>query len=643
MADAIAMRAGDLASVAGILLAGGYGVFVLPYAFPPSEPTFSSPSYMLGFSNRVAVLATLATIGMLCLRNLLWRQANPEAVDRLFCDDSVRGAKRFPNMPKSVLWLFVGLYLVLTFLLYACIPHLGDYGEPLGFFPRLELGVHYHLRPYSEVEWPYGPALFYLPQWFMQASLALGGSEDLGYLICYACFTVAGLWALFFFVNKLRIKVAHRVLIFSLLCLAAYNFTLGLNGNLVRFVVPYAVLLLMHATTSRMAPFTSRGAVARLCGIAAACAVAGFLLSIEAGIAYTVAQAAYCIHRVFYSSRAWLYALAATVVVLPLWLLAFPGCLVLLVGFSKGSSNIPLFPGADIVLYLLTLCWLLPILLRTIFSTKPGPNVPLVMAMALLILAVIPAALGRCFGLHVILNGVGAFLLAMAVIARYRPRLLAAYGVVFLIVFGVMQQVANVQGYAEHLRFVRAALAGKRMSADNEPSPLIAALKLDDFPDHSLAVPMGIDRLTRSYLIETRRLAPLYDPDLINVQTRGEMENHIASLRKVTLVLVPEWIMGLRGMSDEQAQQLQDLSKESESQSLLLGEMFFYPVDFKAKHVPFSPFIAAGCYIARNYDVVRSGGGYLIMKPKAVDTGLPTPESPLRPDDQSRPPEAGRN
>ena len=57
----IVWRAADLLCVAGILCLAAYGVFCLPYAFPPKAVTHSL-SFDAGFNNSVSVLAVLVAI-----------------------------------------------------------------------------------------------------------------------------------------------------------------------------------------------------------------------------------------------------------------------------------------------------------------------------------------------------------------------------------------------------------------------------------------------------------------------------------------------------------------------------------------------------------------------------------------------------
>ena len=174
MSESVMRRAVDLLSVVCILCLAAYGIFWLPYSFPPTETT-SSPSFDVGFGNRVSVLAVVAAIGLLCIRNLLSRQAIPEPVDLLFCPPTEAGQKRFPAMPKSILLFFAGFYLVVPILLYRCFPCLEMWSEPMSYLPRLELGWRYHFQLYSEIDWAYGPALFYVPTMFIAVGRHLVG------------------------------------------------------------------------------------------------------------------------------------------------------------------------------------------------------------------------------------------------------------------------------------------------------------------------------------------------------------------------------------------------------------------------------------------------------------------------------------
>lgn len=636
----IARRAADWSSVALILAVAWYGIFDLPYSFPPEEPTAFSPSFNLGFGNRVAVLTVVATIGVFCLRNWIWRQATPEPVDTIFQAVSETRPTRLPSMPKSVLLLFVGIYIGLTSLLYVCIPRLDEYGETLCLLPRLELAYRFGLQLYRDIDWAFGPALFYLPQLFFVIGSFCGVSLDFSYLLCFEFVSILSLCALFYVVDLLRIKVAHRILVFSLLAIGGFNLTLGLQYLFLRYVISYATLLAFHRVSTRWASLNEPRAIFRLCGIALACALVPLSVSPEFGIAYVIAQVAYCAHRAVFVNRSWLYLILTTIVAFLIWLLAFPNCLRLFMAYTKGGANFPVVPSVYMLIYLLSLFWLLPILGRVCVSRRPGVHVPLVLAWGVLVVATIPPSLGRCDVIHVFFNGLGAFLLTLVVLAKHRPRLFPGYAIFFLLAYGIAARVCEVVCYANYLAPVRLALAGKRVQPDTPQSPLVDSLGLKKFS--SVAMPLGADRATKCYLIETGRYLTQYYPDYVTVVSKADLERKIQDLDKASVVVVPGWVPELRGMSDDAIQKLvEGETKESdEQQGLMMGVWLLYPIDFKTKHPPFEAMLAEARYIAANYKPVRRAAGWVLMVPDSVDAGpaasvSDTPESPMTPEERA--------
>jgi hypothetical protein len=502
-------------------------------------------------------------------------------------------------------------------LVYYCVPHLSEYGECPAFIPRFEVAIAYHLHPYQGTVWAYGPALFEIPILFMKAAALLGGSHDDGFMFFYAVYAAVGQWSLFYVVDRLRIKVLYRVVIFSLVAASVLNVDMGIHETLLRNAGPFAGLLIMHKACLRMAPFANRKAILAICGINMACALFFLALSPEVGIAYIVAQMAYGLHRAVFAGRGWIFAVAATLAAFFLWLVLFPGCLTVMIGQAKGAYNFPVVPAVFILIYLLSLIWIVPLMLGKVVSRQPGADIPLLLGCAVLIVATTPAALGRCDGLHVLLNGVGAFVLAFAGLAKYRPRLFPLYAILFCLVYTLSTRISEVGCRGKDYPPIRMALAGSRLQPDNTPSPLIGALDLQKFP--AIATPFDVDRKTRNYLIETRRLVPQYHLDYIFVRDQTDLDRimkDLQALDKRTALLVPDWILQLKGMSDDAfraATTESDLKPYDEQQRQYLGILFLYPSDFVTKHRPFQPILMESRYIANHYQVVHRGGGWALM------------------------------
>lgn len=612
-------RDADVLSVVVFLALAAFAVFRLPYYFPTSAPV-ASEAYAVGCNNRIAVLAIVAIAGLFCLRNLFWRCAAAEPVEGLFDEKRLGKKVSIVGMPKSILFLAMAIHLGVALLIYACIPRLDAYGEPLSMLPRLEQSLHFHLQLYRDMDWAYGPGLAYFPQAFIAAGGWFGMPADRAYMLSYVALCAASTIMLFWIVDCLRLKVMYRVLLFSLfaLCMCMCNITLGVNYTGLRFYSPYAAILLVHRLATRITSEQDGRSSLKIAGSCFLCALFVLSISIEMGIAYILAQCAYCTYRAIFSGRSWLYLIPATVIPLPLLLLCFPDCLHNALGFAKGGNNFPILPTAHIVGYAITLFWLLPILLRPCFLLQKKTGAAMSLAWAVLVVLTISPALGRCDPGHVLINGLGAFLMTMAVMAKYRPRLFPNYALAFFFLFGVVLTFFSWVNYESYLRPVQLALGGSPVHPDNAPSPLVDKLGLKEYA--SIAAPLGIDRATRKFLLDSGRFAPQCHPDFCAVFDQQELDRKIKGLDKADAVLVPSWVPHLRELSesDINASRLKNIGQSDAEQSMWLGTLFVYPIHFQTKRLPFDPQLAEASYISKNFKPLRQEGNWVLMVP---DTG----------------------
>jgi hypothetical protein len=655
------LLAADRLSVALILVLGAYLVFYLPYSFPPALPTLDSLSYQVGFGNRVAILGVIAVIGLLCLRGLLWRQSPPVDVDSIFVSFDPDACRRHPAMPKSVLFVLAGTYVGLASLMFLCLPQLGDFGEAQNYLLRVQLGLHYHLHPYSGMSWPYGPALFYFPVWVIAMTTMCGGSIDLGYLITYLILSCLGLWGIFYFIDHIRVKVVYRVVAFTLVAIGSYQFGLGIaTGLALRYIAPFVLLMLLHGMTMPSSSTEEQGgpsgasgrrALIRLIVLPLVLAWVALSISIDVGLAYIVSQGAYSVHRAIFRRRAWWWAVLVTGAAFPAWLLVFPNYTMFFRDFTAGAADLPILPGAHILIYLTGISWLVPFLACGCLARRPSENVPLVLGVSLLCMATIPPALGRCEYAHVALNGVGPFALTLALLARHRKGIYPVYAILFLIVFGIVQRFTEAASPgATGFQPLRAALGGHRMLRAPANNHLVEDLNLDKYA--AIAAPLGIDQDTRDHLIESKRLADVYYPNPWSLLSPMSLERKLQGLKEVQVVLVPEWVPTLKDVSDETLLKYrQETARKSEAfQGEWLGWALFFPVHFAPKNLPFEPSLVVAKFVATNFDPVRRADGWVVMeakkpiaavKPDSPETptskgpldsdGMPIPDTPQRP------------
>ena len=268
-----------------ILFVGALGIFCLPYYFPPRVPLAFTPAYRVGFDNGVAVLAVLGVIGAFCVRNLFWRRGAAEPIQEDFFAKAAAKRQDSFGMPRSVYLLALAVFLVLSSLLYACIPHLDDYLEAESAIVHVESAIHFHQQPYRDLDFPYGPLLLYAPVAFVQVGSLFGATHAFSYFLCYLTFQALGLWMLFRMVDRFPIKAFNRILIFAALCLVTFDFYMGLNLTLLRHMLVYTMIVVMHEATTATEEISAWRRVAILVGLGCGCTLAVFSVSIELGVA----------------------------------------------------------------------------------------------------------------------------------------------------------------------------------------------------------------------------------------------------------------------------------------------------------------------------------------------------------------------
>ena len=613
----LSLRLADLASLAVILGIAWYGVFFLPYWFPPKVPVFDSPSYNVGFNNTVASKVVVVIIGLLFLRNLFWRPRMPEPVATIFWTGASCGARRRPRMPWSLLLLFGCIYAILTCFLYAYIPRLEEYGDAPGMIERLQLVLGTDLRPYRDFDFGYSPLMLYFPALVIKvATDILGATFTFGYFLSELLCQEVGLWMLFHLVDHFQIKTSQRMVIFSVIAIADYDIGFGISGTMLRFVTPYVITLTMHKVAERIIAGKGRWTKALLSAVSMLGIFGVLSISPEFGCVFLLAHAAYCAHRAWFQQRVWIFPMLATLACFPIWMVAFPGSLDRIFEVGRCHTCLPIVPAAFIVLYLLSLFWLMPILLRTCLSWKADGTVSFVFQWAVQLLGLVPPALARCEHFHVLFNGLGMFIVTLAVVAAVRPRAFPHYAVVFVFVFGVVWRVVGVVDYGRNLMPVRLALGGALPPEKAQTSQLVSGMDLVVYS--SIATPLGIDYQTKKYLIESRRMAREYYQDYGIVMTEVELARKMRDLKNADYVLVPKSILPLKEMSDAEvlAARWKQQAQVDQQQSIWLGFLFLYPVHFQTKYLPFDPMLEEARYIARHYEVVREANGYLLMKPQ---------------------------
>ncbi len=286
-----------------------------------------------------------------------------------------------------------------------------DYGDGRYFMRQISMHVDFGRRLYDQIELPYGPLLFYGPV-IVQALLSpLHASPKAAYYTTLVLEHVIGLLLVVYVLDRLPILRKWRI-VFLLLCLLhTYPFGLGLNYTFLRFALPIAFLVLAARQTK-----------ARTLGVCLFAGQAASLsLSPEMGFAFAASSMAYAAYCFFKAGRAWLGAvvapIAATVTFL---LLAGAGYLRMLKLFAHGIANLVVEPNPYVLVFLFALIWLVPLMLARFFR-EARPEAPLLAAVYVFSVALLPVAFGRADPGHVFFNGFGIYLLSLVAISDARP------------------------------------------------------------------------------------------------------------------------------------------------------------------------------------------------------------------------------
>jgi len=294
------------------------------------------------------------------------------------------------------------------------------YGEA-GYFLDRTLYLVNGSRPYIDFEFSYGPLLLYPQYWVWLALRPLGVSIFSVYYLIYAAETVLGLRLLVFVVDRLNMLRGLKNAMFAMLAvIAVTQVAMGLQYTLVRFTAPLALLLGVLELRSRT---TNRFTVAAM---AVGALVLAAAISPEIGIALLIGLLAAFVFRVLRGDRAsWVPVIGLCIAALGLaWVVASHSTFADVAG---GAMQFPVSPGLPAVLYLgcmLLLAWAAGASARdddpSIASLQVG------WLAATLVLGAV--ALGRADWGHVLLNGLGAFLAAPAILLTFRRWL--AWGLV---------------------------------------------------------------------------------------------------------------------------------------------------------------------------------------------------------------------
>jgi hypothetical protein len=385
-----------------VLVATCFGVFLLPFLLPPPYLAGISAANVAGFNNKVASLAAAALGALVWFTALRWPPPKLQRSDGDF--------SKLPRPLVLTTLIFCGCMVgLLSHLVAISRLQFGDGGY---FIRQISMHIDYGRQLYDQIELPYGPLLFYAPVIVHALLSPLHASTTTAYYITLVLAHVIGLLLVVYVLDRLPILRKWKI-VFLLLCLLhTYPFGFGLNYTFLRFVLPIAFLVLA-AEQTRPWPL----GVCLFAGQAASLS-----LSPEMGFAFGASSIAYAAYYFFTAGGAWLLTVVAPfAATAAFFLLAGAGYLRMLKLFAHGIGNFIVEPLPYVLVFLFALIWLVPLTLARFFREQRA-EAPLLAALYVFSVALLPVSFGRADPGHVFFSGIGIYFLSLVAISDIRPR-----------------------------------------------------------------------------------------------------------------------------------------------------------------------------------------------------------------------------
>ena len=392
----------------GVAVTTFFVTFVLPFFFPPRNPTYSR-AYSAGANNRVAMVG-IACISAAVAAVCWWLRVDP--LGRSARREAAGANDAGPLTYWHLLWGAAAM-VSFTAVLGSFVVRDGFYYSDAGYFlTQLRTGLVFHGRLYRDFEFPYGILMYAWPASFLRVLGGLGMSRVAAYMVALAAAEAAGVGLLSYVVRALPMRNSLRLAAFALIVFGSMDPLLGLNYSLLRFLLPLsaAVLLGRRRTLAGAALVAGAGELLML------------FTSPELGVAFGGAGLAYGLYRGLRDGRSWLWVSAATLAAVAVYAgVSAHDSLATLGKFAGGGFNLIIQPVPHILALLVVVVALAPLAL--VWSLREAPAATCVLLpMYVVSLGLLPSALGRSDPLHVFFNGLGAYLLAFVAIDKAVPR-----------------------------------------------------------------------------------------------------------------------------------------------------------------------------------------------------------------------------
>lgn len=385
-----------------LCFATAVAVFWLPFLFPPPVLHGQSAANVAGFNNKVASVAAAFISFCVLVLHLREEPTKPHAT----APSHLR--------PAIVVSGIAAMLVAFGSLCYLFAASHTRYAADAGYFIA-QMSDHqvYSRTLYQQIEFPYGPLLFYGPIWLQSALSPLHVSLTVAYCLTMLTEQVIGLLLLAYTLNNLEISARSRTVFFLLCVLLSVPVNVGINYTFFRFIVPASALVLLSRLRSPLLATAWAAAAEVLC----------LCISPEMGLSFLLGSTGFSLYKSTYVRRAWLSPACASFCAALLFLLSNrTGYLRMLGLFAGGINNLIVEPVPFVLIFLFAFVWLVPRYIADQIRQR-SPQAPPALALYLSAVALLPVGFGRTDPQHLFFNEIAVYALSLAAVAGLRPRL----------------------------------------------------------------------------------------------------------------------------------------------------------------------------------------------------------------------------
>ena len=388
----------------GLVPATCFGVFVLPFLVPPPVLPIVSAANAAGFNNRIAAVS-LACLSVVVFLVSLRKPVQERAGHPEECGPLSRRAIVIVCLCPVLLSAFLCLCVVMADARYVDFSY---------FIEQIQKHEQYGRQLYRQIEFPYGPLLFYGPEWIRWILSPLRVSTRSAYIVTLLLEELAGGLLLAWVMEQMAITRKLK-LIFLVFCVIGWFYWgLGLNYTMFRYTAPLAMVTyaVRQKSAWRFSAATMAGEI--LC----------LSISPEMGFAFMSATAATGVYFGVTRNRRWGAGVIASFAgSLFFFLIMGADYLRMLNQFAKGVYNFVVEPTPYVLIFVAAVVWIVPVMLARAFASHSDAFARMG-AIYVFSLALLPVAFGRADAAHIFYNGIGIYVLSMAAVSAlgYRWR-----------------------------------------------------------------------------------------------------------------------------------------------------------------------------------------------------------------------------